>query len=75
MIAISVILVLLLSAFGGMVLLAFSKVSSQLRIYSVGPDLQDNGGIAQSELPKGAPSGHGYDIVAAYPPIEPKAKP
>jgi hypothetical protein len=39
--------------------------ANSFRIYSVGPDLKDNGGLAESERGDSLE----YDVVAAYPPI------
>jgi hypothetical protein len=48
------------------------RKNGSLRIYSVGPDKQDNGGTARAELPasvfKNGNDAKGYDVVAAYPP-------
>ncbi len=44
------------------------KLTSQgIRIYSIGPDLKDDGGISQNETPMFAQKG--WDVVASYPPI------
>jgi hypothetical protein len=52
--------------FGGT--LKIKLTADGVRIYSVGPDGVDNGGIARRELAdKSAESG--YDIVASYPPL------
>ncbi len=40
---------------------------SEVRIYSLGPDMKDDGGTRRAELGKGAATS-AYDIVASYPP-------
>lgn len=43
-----------------------------IRIYSVGRNRQDDGGIEQREIPSGPSDRTKFDIVAAYPPIRAK---
>ncbi len=40
---------------------------SEVRIYSLGPDMKDDGGTRRAELGNGAATS-AYDIVASYPP-------
>lgn len=42
-----------------------------VRVYSVGPDKNDDGGIRQQELPKNADRSKGWDVVASYPAYRP----
>jgi hypothetical protein len=44
-----------------------------IRIYGVGPDLVDHGGVDRRELPKDSDTTKGYDVVALYPPFRAKS--
>ena len=49
--------------------LKYKLTAVGVRIYSVGVELRDHGGVAQSEVPEGSKA---YDIIAACPPIPPR---
>jgi hypothetical protein len=46
----------------------------ECRVYSVGPDGEDNGGVRQSELAGNTLADEGWDVVASYPAYRPAAK-
>lgn len=53
--------------------LQVKPLAKGIKIYSVGSDLMDNGGINQADLPAGADKSKGWDVSVEFPP--PKRRP
>ena len=47
--------------------LHYVLIGKGCKVYSVGPDAEDNCGTRRAELPKGADASKGWDVVASYP--------